>query len=119
MSINDIVRTLNRFDGIFNDTSTRNSHVARKFLQLEGESVELARYGLERYLYHCHKIGTGIDRYAFTEIIDDANHGISYAMETEIDIAKAKEFYNNNPMTVHALEHSLKPFGLVGKKPTP
>ena len=116
-TVQDIVARLNHIDRIAFD-STRASHLAKKFLRLEGEQLEMARYGLERYFYYCGLCGTSIDRYALTEIIDDAYHDISWAIENEIDIANAKEYYRNNPLSVEAFEHSLKPFGAVSRKQT-
>lgn len=117
MTVRDIVDRLNRIDNIAYN-GTQHGRIAKRFLRLEGHSLEIARYGLERYFYYCTKYGTGIDRCGLTEIIDDAFHGISWAIENEIDIAKAKEFYRNNPLCINILEHSLKPFGAVSRKRT-
>jgi hypothetical protein len=59
----------------------------RSFVRLTPAQQELARFGIERHLYHYAQLHAdrAADFSAIREIIDDARHDLSYAMEMAED----------------------------------
>lgn len=81
LTYKDIIEILFEYDSGRDD----GQHgVIAQFRRLPDErAFEMARYGIERYVYYSRKLGTRIDPVALTEIIKDARKHISIAMILE------------------------------------
>lgn len=111
LSVADVMRVLFRIEGL--NTGLKGGGSSHKlsaaFARITNtDNIEIARYGIERHLYYAKRCGTGVSVNALYEIIKDAESGMNYAEQNEIEAQEVRKLNSGIMPNKLFYEHLLR-----------